>query len=109
MPSSTPEKGLNDLQILHPLIAAEAYGWDPQEVKPGSSKKKTWKCNLGHIYEATPKHRTLGRTGCPYCANRRVLKGFNDLSTLYPLMADEADGWDPECVVPGSNKKLSWK
>jgi hypothetical protein len=65
MPSSAPDKGLNDLQTLHPLIAAEAFGWDPQDVKAGSSKKKTWKCHLGHIYEATPKHRTLGGTGCP--------------------------------------------
>jgi len=109
MPSSAPDKGLNDLQTLHPLIASEAFGWDPQDAKAGSSKKKTWKCHLGHIYEATPKHRTLGGTGCPYCANRRVLKGFNDLRTLHPLIAVEADGWDPWSVVPGSNKKLNWK
>tara|TARA_B100001093_G_scaffold318122_1_gene303472 strand:- start:234 stop:368 length:135 start_codon:yes stop_codon:yes gene_type:complete len=34
MPSAKPNKGINDLETLHPLIAKEAFGWDPSTVKP---------------------------------------------------------------------------
>ena len=36
-------------------------------------------------------------------------KGINDLATLFPDVAVEADGWDPSKVISGSNKKKSWK
>ena len=49
----------------------------------GSTKKVLWKCNLGHIYEAAPNHRTSSNTGCPYCANKKILKGYNDVVSLY--------------------------
>ncbi len=39
MPSSIPTKGVNDLATLHPEIAAEADGWDPKTITPGSNKK----------------------------------------------------------------------
>jgi hypothetical protein len=34
--------------------------------------------------------------------------GFNDLQTLFPQIANQAHGWDPKVVIPGSNKKLEW-
>ena len=43
MPSSVPNKGVNDLATLHPELAAEADGWDPSEVRAGSGKKLRWK------------------------------------------------------------------
>ena len=46
---------------------------------------------------------------CPYCSNNKVLAGFNDLKTKSPGVATEAIGWDPETVLPGSNKRLNWK
>jgi len=52
--------------------------------------------------------RTLEETGCPYCSNKKVLKGFNDLKTLYPEIATEAYGWDPQTVTPGSGQKRRW-
>ena len=75
----------------------------------GSTKKVLWKCKLNHIYEAAPNKRTSHGTGCPYCANKKILKGFNDVVTLYPEVLKE---WDysknhvlPETVFPNSNKK----
>ena len=36
-------------------------------------------------------------------------KGINDLATLHPELAKEADGWDPRTIIPGTSKKLPWK
>ena len=39
MPSSIPNKGVNDLETLVPDVAADADGWDPSKLLPGSNKK----------------------------------------------------------------------
>ena len=33
---------------------------------------------------------------------------FNDLKTKFPVIAAEADGWDPSKVFGGSTKKRNW-
>ena len=71
------------LSVTHPELAKEADGWDPSQVTAGTGKKFKWKCFLGHIWETTPAHRLRGQ-GCPYCGNRKVLIGFNDLKTTHP-------------------------
>lgn len=102
--------GKNDLKTRYPEVAKQATGWDPSTVLPGSNKKLTWKCSLGHIWQAQPWERTgKNKTGCPICANKKVLAGFNDLKIRYPSIADEAFGWDPETVMPGSSKVLCWR
>ena len=53
--------------------------------------------------------RTSRNTGCPYCAGRKLLKGFNDLQTRFPEIAKEANGWDPSTITAGVSKKLEWK
>ena len=110
MPSAKPNKGINDLKTLHPLIAKEAFGWDPSTVKPGSNKKRLWKCKLNHIWEADPYNRTgRDKRGCPYCANKKLLSGFNDLQTRYPKIAKEENGWDPSKIFPGNMDPITWK
>ena len=108
MPSNAPVPGVNDLASQYPLVAAEADGWDPQTVTAGSGIKRAWKCRHGHTWSASPGSRTGSGTGCPYCANLRVWVGFNDLKTHHPDIANQADNWDPETVVSGSNKKKDW-
>lgn len=84
--------GENDLAHLQPEIAAQ---WDkrkngrlkPSDVAVSSNRPAWWRCELGHSYRATVSSRTQRKTGCPYCAGRKVLKGFNDLKTLYPDVA----------------------
>ena len=100
--------GENDLKTLFPSIADEVDGWDPATVTSKSSKKFPWKCSKGHKWDATVAHRTNGR-GCPYCSNKKVWAGFNDLQTQFPQIAKEADGWDPSTVSYGSAKKVWWK
>jgi hypothetical protein len=102
--------GFNDLATTHPHIAEEAHGWDPTSVVAGHDKKKTWKCELGHIYSSHPFQRTGPRgSGCPVCDNKKIQAGFNDLATTYPEMAKQADGWDPTTVSAGHNSRKKWK
>lgn len=99
--------GYNDIATLRPDLAAEADGWDPATLVPGSHEKRAWRCTQGHTWTAQVKSRASG-VGCPYCANQRVLAGFNDLATTHPELAAQADGWDPTTVIAGSGKKVDW-
>lgn len=88
-------------------------GFDPETLTLGSHKNVWWKCGYGHEWQATISNRTIGR-GCPYCASKKVLKGFNDLQTVNPALAKEwnyekDNGLTPEDVTPSSNRKVWWK
>jgi hypothetical protein len=100
--------GVTDLATTSPELAAEADGWDPSSYSASSNKKVGWRCMHGHQWKAMIGSRSRGR-GCPICSGREVLKGFNDLATLRPGIAAEADGWDPGNVSPQSHQKLDWK
>ena len=60
-------------------------------VTAGNSRKVWWRCEKGHSWQATIASRTSG-CGCPVCANRKILPGFNDLATTHPALAAE---WHP--------------
>lgn len=109
-------KGMNDLATLYPEIAKDWHPTKNGELTPdnvacGSNKKYFWLCKNEHTYEASPDKRIIG-SGCPYCGNKKVLVGFNDLKSKHPAIADE---WDyekndkrPEEYVHSSAKKVSW-
>lgn len=112
-------RGYNDLKTLHPRIAAEWNkekngGLTPEEVTPGCNKKVWWRCEKGHEWEAPVKDRTVLGSNCPYCANKLIIAGVNDLASRYPALAAQ---WDrekngdllPEQVAPGSNRKVWWR
>ncbi len=102
--------GFNDLATTHPELAAQAVGWDPSKFSAGSSKSVAWKCGRNHSWKALIVSRTRERAAdCPYCTNRKLLKGFNDLQTTHPEIAAEADGWDPTSVTRGMDKSRKWK
>ena len=100
--------GFNDLATTHPSIAAQAFDWNPTTLAAGSTKKVSWRCSYGHIWEAAPSSRVLG-ADCLICCNQQVLAGFNDLATTHPDIAAEAFDCDPTTVTAGSNKKFSWR
>ena len=101
--------GYNDLATTNPELAAQADGWDPTTVNAGSDKRVGWKCKHGHKWNAVVSSRAGNARGCPVCSGRQVLGGYNDLATMNPELAVEADGWDPTTVLAGSHKKLGWK
>jgi len=83
----------------------------PSDVSSGSHKKVWWICEKGHTWEAIIKNRALLGSGCPYCEHRAVLKGYNDLQTLFP---DVAKTWSPKNklnpseVSVRSNAEVLW-
>ncbi len=102
------EVGFNDLWTTRPELAAQVVdGADPSSVTARSGKRCTWRCDLGHEWEARVADRSSGR-GCPVCANQRLEVGFNDLATKFPEVAAQANGWDPTTVTAGINRKYPW-
>jgi hypothetical protein len=100
--------GFNDLKTTQPEIAAQLVSSDPLTISMGSAKKHLWKCNFGHEWSATVKHRVRGQ-GCPYCGGKAVLPGFNDLATTHPELASELVETDPSTISMGTNKKHLWR
>ena len=89
-------------------------GLYPNAITYGSDKKVWWKCSLGHEWQAKICNRTILRRSCPYCSGNKILKGYNDLQTINPFLANEWDyeknnGLTPSDVLPNSNKKAWWK
>lgn len=77
----------------------------------GSNRPVWWRCEKGHAYRTIIAQRVQRGNGCPYCANRKVLVGFNDLATVQPLVAKEwheslNGALTPEMVTAGSHKKV---
>ena len=80
---------------------------------PKTDKKVWWKCPQGHSYRAAIRNRIIGKTKCPYCMNKKLLKGFNDLKILFPEIAHEFDiiknKNTPENFLANSKEKVWWK
>ena len=108
--------GYNDLATTNPKLLEE---WDfekntlnPTKTSPNSHEKAWWRCKNGHSWEAQIRSRNRG-CGCPYCSNNKVLKGYNDLQSVNPILANE---WNyekngtirPEEFLASSEKKVWW-
>lgn len=111
--------GFNDLATTNPelrceLLPANNTGLDATRILGGASDAVyVWTCHLGHDWPAKVGTRTRGK-GCPFCADRRLLVGFNDLATTNPELASQLDpgnngGYDATMVLGGrSNAILTW-
>lgn len=121
------QKHSEPLSLTHPELLKE---WDvvkneqlsPSEVTAGSGLNVWWICSKGHEWYARVSHRANG-VGCPYCANKKVLAGYNDLATLNPHLSSEwnyekntgltngnnEDISTPDKVTPVSGQKVWWK
>lgn len=110
--------GVNDLETINPTLAKEwhstkNHNLTPNDVLPSSNKKVWWICTKGHEWQSIIGNRTKER-GCPYCSNRKVLSGYNDLATTNPELAKE---WHPlkngnltsNSVTAGFNRKVWWQ
>jgi hypothetical protein len=86
-------KGYNDLATTNPRLASEWHttkngNLQPTGVPAGTQKIVWWKCREEHEWQASVLNRTKG-DNCPYCGNKKVLAGFNDLQTLRPEIASQ--------------------
>ena len=106
------------LAIDYPDIAKQwhpvkNHGLLPDQVLPGTHRKVWWICENGHEWDASIRSRVKG-TGCPYCTNRKIIVGENDLQTTHPELAAE---WHPskngvltpQQVVSGTIRKVWWR
>ena len=106
--------------IEHPDLMTEwdweknnNWGLNPNEITSHSGKKVWWICINGHSFEATIANRVNGK-GCPYCAGQKVWRGYNDLATVNPDLAQE---WHsnknvpltPQDVTANSGQKVWWQ
>lgn len=102
---------------VFPNIASEwnyskNNGLKPGDFLPNSNKKVWWKCSKGHEWEAIINSRSSSSHGCPICANQKVLKGYNDLATIFPEFLLE---WNyqknkvsPSEIIARTGKKYWW-
>lgn len=106
-------RGFNDLASQYPELAKEyaedlnACSADMIECKSG--KKVWWRCSLGHQWEQSVAIRTLPGHGCPYCGNRKVLAGFNDMLTMYPFIVDiwsDRNDCGPDEIMAGNHRTV---
>ncbi len=86
--------GFNDFASRYPDLVKE---WSSRnQITPGSIPENKpmlfwWKCRkCGMEYQAWPKSRIEG-SGCPYCSEKVLVEGVNDLASRYPEIASE---WD---------------
>lgn len=102
--------GFNDMLTTHPDLAAELVDEAlATQLVAGSNKIVDWRCSRGHTWKAAASKRLSGQ-GCPFCGNRRVLKGFNDLATVNPnLAAQLVDETVGSQVTAGSKKTVAWR
>lgn len=111
--------GENELASAYPELAAQWHptrngSLTPRQVTPYSNRKVWWVCPEGHEYPAVIATRTSHHSGCPYCAGRKVLPGFNDLAATHPEVAAQwhpglNGALTPEQVTAGSHRKVWWK
>lgn len=109
--------GENDLASQRPRLAAQ---WQrelnlpltPEMVPLGSHRKVWWVCEKGHQWQAAVNSRAAG-SDCPYCANRALIPGENDLASTHPKLAQQWDSeknspLSPADLTSGSRKKVWW-
>ena len=86
----------------------------PDQFSKGSHESVYWKCPKGHpSYRARIANRVYKGDGCPICGGRKILVGYNDLGTVYPVLAAQWDyqkNWPktPQDVFPRENKNYWW-
>jgi hypothetical protein len=79
--------GYNDLETTDPTIASEWHPvnngrFTPKDVTRTSRKKVWWLGSCGYPWEDTIDSRSKGGSGCPVCADKKVLIRSNDIETI---------------------------
>ena len=120
-------KGYNDLATIRPDLAKEWNYEKNGDLKPDiigcGYKKSVWWVQydkspvtgetMALEWKASVVNRAIKGLGNPYKTGQKVLKGYNDLSTLCPGIASE---WNyerngdlkPDMVTCGTHKKVWW-
>ncbi len=127
--------GVNDLytfciennrqDLLEEFDCEKNYPLTPHNIARASRYKIWWKhiCEDGSVHEwkAYINNRTSRGDRCPYCSNKKLLVGFNDLKTwcISNKREDLLKEWDyaensklditPDDIMYGYTKKVHWE
>jgi DNA-directed RNA polymerase subunit RPC12/RpoP len=105
----------NSLANKKPQIASEWHPikngeLTPHDVTCGRAVSVWWLGECGHEWKATILKRAGRGDKCPFCSNKRILIGFNDMWTTNPELASQlADLEDGYKYTQNSNVKVKWK
>ena len=112
----------DSLALKYPELAKEWNNEKNGHLTPnmftcGSDLRAWWICENGHEWQASIAHRTRRGDGCPYCSQKRTLKGYNDFESwcrkndkstlLSEWDYDKND--DPSLYSRQSREKVWWK
>lgn len=107
--------GKNDLGTLHPDVKKywnENENGSIENFTHASGKTVNWKCDNGHSWENTIL-KQVKYNSCPYCDGRMLVKGVNDIATLYPELIPEwdfeANGKEAKDVKATTKTYAFWK
>ncbi|MFJ6680233.1 zinc-ribbon domain-containing protein [Microbacterium sp. NPDC091382] len=111
--------GHNSMAATHPELAAQLHptknpGVTAHTFVAGTSKRLWWQCERLHEWMATGDNRVRSRTGCPFCSNKKVWPGWNDMQTTHPDLAAEMSRSkngpkSPANVVAGTGHNIHWE
>ena len=109
-------QGFNDLATVHPYLAKEwsprNLPWTPEQAPAGANRMAWWRCEKGHEWQTLISTRA-GGSKCPYCSGIKLLKGFNDLKTRFPKLAEEWSNKNlpllPEDINEKSRLNVWWR
>jgi hypothetical protein len=83
--------GYNDLATTNPDLAkfwdSEKNGASASAFAANARITAWWTCEEGHSWQANLRGMRNGQ--CPFCSNRSLLEGFNDLATKSPNLASQ--------------------
>jgi hypothetical protein len=117
-------EGHTDIASQHPRLASE-FASDlnldtdgipllPSNVHQGSNTAFWWRCvEHQHIWRTSVQKRTLDKTNCPFCSDRRVWPGYNDLWTKRPDLVSEINfdrhpHLEPRKLLWVSHQVINW-
>lgn len=102
-------------QLLEDWDYERNVGIDPYSLTSKSERRVNWICKFGHRWDCVLASRTRVGSGCPICAGKKILKGFNDFESQQPVLMKE---WDydknnsidlkPDTFTVHSEKKAYW-
>lgn len=108
----------NSMRATHPQWASELDPeknglLTPDSIVTGTRKRLWWRCEKRHVWSVTGASRLSNNSGCPYCGNKRVWPGFNDMATTQPDLAEQFDlelngTLTTGDVVAGTSRRLWW-
>jgi len=111
--------GYNDLATIDPEVTLQWHptkngDLTPQMVTAGSHKKVWWLGSCGHEWIASVYNRTFNKSSCPYCAGKKAILDYNDLTITEPELAAQWHSTKngallPQHITRGSRKKVWWQ